>query len=128
MDFYNLTLRKGLTFWIMIRYLINLVSMAVPTLLRLGSALTNPGVLRKPSLGALYLKYFQSVGVRKPSLGALYLKYFHSVGVQQGNMLGPLFVIIHINDLPLELISGVNSSMLADDTTILLWRALCYFR
>ena len=66
MDFYNLTLRKGLTFWIMTRYLINLVSMAVP-LLRLGSALTNPGVLRKPSLGALYLKYFQSVGVRKPS-------------------------------------------------------------
>ena len=120
MDFYNLTLRKGLTFWIMIRYLINLVSMAVPTLLWLGSALTNPGVLRKPSLGALYLKYFQSVGVRKPSLGALYLKYFHSVGVPQGSMLGPLFVIIHINDLPLELISGVNSSMFADDTTILL--------
>ena len=75
MDLNNLTLRKGLTFWIMIRYLINLVSMAVPTLLRLGSALTNPGVLRKPILGALYLKYSQSVGVRKPSLGALYLKY-----------------------------------------------------
>ena len=120
MDFYNLTVRKGLTFWIMIRYLINLVSMAVPTLLRLGSALTNPGVFRKPSLGALYLKYFQSVGVRKPSLGALYLKYFHSVGVPQCSMLGPLFVIIHINDLPLELISGVNSCMFADDTTILL--------
>ena len=42
-----------------------------------------------------------------------------SVGVSQGSILGPLFVIIHINDLPLELPSGVNSTMFADDTTIL---------
>ena len=42
-----------------------------------------------------------------------------SVGVPQGSMLGPLFVIIHINDLPSELLSGVNSTMFVDDTTIL---------
>ena len=37
--------------------------MAVPILLWLGFALTNLGVLRKPSLGALYLKHFQSLSV-----------------------------------------------------------------
>ena len=42
-----------------------------------------------------------------------------SVGVPQGSMLGPLFVIIHINDLPSELLSGMNSTMFVDDTTIL---------
>ena len=30
-----------------------------------------------------------------------------------------LFSIIHINELPLELLSGVNRTMFADDTTIL---------
>ena len=59
MDFYNLNLRKGLTFWIMIHYLINFVTMAVPIFLWLGFALTNPGVLR--SLGALHLKHFQAL-------------------------------------------------------------------
>ena len=42
-----------------------------------------------------------------------------SVGVPQRSISGPLFVIIHINDLPLELPSGVHSTMFADDTTIL---------
>ena len=41
-----------------------------------------------------------------------------SVGVLQGSILGPLFFIIHFNDLPLELPPSVNS-MFADDTTIL---------
>ena len=38
--------------------LINFESMAVTILLWLGFALTYPGVLRKPSLGTLYLKHF----------------------------------------------------------------------
>ena len=42
-----------------------------------------------------------------------------SVVVPQRSILGPLFVIIHINDLLLELPLGVNSTMFADDTTIL---------
>lgn len=42
-----------------------------------------------------------------------------SVGVLQGSILGPLFFIIHFNDLPLELPPSVNSTMFADDTTIL---------
>ena len=41
-----------------------------------------------------------------------------SVGVPQ-YLRTFFFVIIHINDLPLELPSGVNSTMFADDTTIL---------
>lgn len=44
-----------------------------------------------------------------------------SVVVPQRSILGPLFVIIHINDLLLELPLGVNSTMFADDTTILVW-------
>ena len=36
-----------------------------------------------------------------------------------GSILGSLFVIIHINDLPLELPSCVNSTMFADDTSLL---------
>lgn len=42
-----------------------------------------------------------------------------SVVVPQRSILGPLFVIIHINDLLLELPLGVNSTMFADDTTII---------
>ena len=42
-----------------------------------------------------------------------------SVGILQGGILGPLFSIIHINHLSLRLPSGVNSTMFADDTTIL---------
>ena len=42
-----------------------------------------------------------------------------SVVVPQRSILGPLFVIIHINDLPLELPSCVNSTMFADDTSLL---------
>ena len=42
------------------------------------------------------------------------------VSVSQGNILGPLFFIIHISDSPLDRPSGVNSTMFADDTTILI--------
>lgn len=42
-----------------------------------------------------------------------------SVDVPQVSILGPLFVIIHINDLLLERPLGVNSTRFADDTTIL---------
>ena len=35
----------------------------------------------------------------------------------QISILGPLFCIIHINDLPLALHSDVTSTMFADDTT-----------
>ena len=42
-----------------------------------------------------------------------------SEGVPQDSIQGPLFFIIHINDLPLELPSGVNCTMFEDDTTIL---------
>ena len=42
-----------------------------------------------------------------------------SVGVPQGSILGPLFFIMYMNDLPLELHSDVTSTMFADDTTIL---------
>ena len=42
-----------------------------------------------------------------------------SVGVPPGSILGPLFFIIHINDLPLALHSDVTSTMFEDDTTIL---------
>ena len=41
-----------------------------------------------------------------------------SVDVPQVSILGPRFVIIHINDLLLERPLGVNSTMFADDTTI----------
>ena len=42
------------------------------------------------------------------------------VSVSQGNILGPLFFIIRISDSRLDRPSGVNSTMFADDTTILI--------
>ena len=42
-------------------YFIDFVYVAVPILPWLGFALIYPGILRKPSLGALYLKHFQSL-------------------------------------------------------------------
>ena len=60
-----------------------------------------------PTLPWFGFALIYSGGPNKPSLGALYLKR------------GPLYFIIHINDLPLELHSDVTSTMFAGDTTIL---------
>ena len=76
--------------------------MVVPTLPWFGFALIYPGRSQKT----------QFRGTLSEALPV-------SVGVPQGSILGPLFFIIHINDLPLELHSDVTSTMFADDTTIL---------
>ena len=76
--------------------------MVVPTLPWFSLALIYPGVPKKT----------QFRGTLSEALPV-------SVGVPQGSILGPLFFIIHINDLPLELHSEVTSTMFADDTTIL---------
>mgnify|MGYP000099685194 CR=1 FL=1 len=86
----------------MIRCLINFVFIVVPILPWLGFAFIYPGVPKKN----------QFRGTLSEALPV-------AVGVPQGSILGPLFFIIHINDLPLALHSGVTSTMFVDDTTIL---------
>ena len=83
----------------MIRYLINFVSKAVPILP--WPAFTLSGRSQKT----------QFRGTLTEAL---------PVSVSQGNILGPLFFIIRISDSPLDRPSGVNSTMFADDTTILI--------
>ena len=51
--------------------------------------------------------------------GALSEPHSMSLGVPQGSILGPLFFLLFINDLPLYVSKGIELTMFADDTTAL---------